>query len=291
MRVLFALSFLACLDAPASAQIVNPADKQRPPTQGAELTDPQSLPPTVVRGLRVSDFSEEDRIGPYQQPEWTAYRRFPSTRIYVKPPGRFGFEYWKRVKIPEHGSTQIETQYEFEIGLPGRFQVDMYLVHNQDGNEGNAEVNGQKLEFRWALADWDEIWGNPTLYFEVVNNDDEPDVLEYKLLFGGEMSPGWHWGSNLVLEHQTGAELENEYELTLGVSRTMRDAKWSLGAEMKAAVTDTHEDRGDYEESLEIGPSLQYRPFPNVHLDVAPLIGIGSNSRDADLFFVLGYDF
>ena len=59
---------------------------------------------------------------------------------------------------------------------------------------------------------------------------------------------------------------------------------------MKAALVDTHADRGDYEKSLEIGPSLRYRPLPQMHIDFAPLIGIGADSRAADLFLVVGWE-
>lgn len=285
-------ALISALCSPASAQVVNPADKQKSEQElELERLRQGEIPPTVVTAQRVSEYREEDRIGPYGQPSWTAYRRFPTTRVYVRPPGSFGFEYWSRPKLPRHGPAEIQTQYEFEVGLPGRFQVDMYLVNNQTGNEGESSVNEQKLELRYALADWDEIPFNPTLYVELVNKDQAPDVLEYKLLLGGELKPSWHWGANLVLEHETGGELTNEYELTLGLSHTMEDEKWSLGGELKGSLTDTHADRGDYEQELKIGPSLQYRPFPNVHMDFAPLIGIGPDSPDAEIFFVLGYDF
>ena len=90
-----AVSGIAVLVLPAAAQIVNPADKQK---------GQQPLPEeTVVTGQAVSDLREEDRIGPYGQPEWTTHRRFAFTRIYVRPPGTFGFEYWLRPTIPRDG--------------------------------------------------------------------------------------------------------------------------------------------------------------------------------------------
>lgn len=291
-RAVATAAWLVSLTTIAAAQIVNPADKQQPPpTTPPEFTDTREFPPTVVTGRRVSDLREEDRIGPYDQPEWTAHRRFPTTRVYVRPPGSFGFEYWSRPKIPRHGPAEIQTQYEFEVGLPYRFQIDMYMVHNQTGNEGEADFNEQKFEVRYALADWGVLPLNPTLYVEIDNKDQEPDVIEYKLLFGDEFASSWHWGSNLVLEHETGGELTNEYELTFGVSKTLVDEKWSAGGELKASLADTHDDRGNYEEELKIGPSVQYRPRPNIHMDFAPLIGIGHDSPDAEIFFVLGYDF
>ncbi|MBI3725266.1 hypothetical protein HY251_15145, partial [bacterium] len=123
---------------PLFAQVVNPADKAKPPAQEPVLTPDDQVSTTTVTAKRVSEYSEEDLIGPYGQPKWTAIRRFPTTRVYVRPPGTFEFEYWKRLDFPRHGSTETITQYEFEIGLPGRFQVDMYINSNQTGNGGEG---------------------------------------------------------------------------------------------------------------------------------------------------------
>jgi len=211
--------------------------------------------------------------------------------VYVVPAGQLELEHWTRVKVPEEGQSTVETQYEVELGLPHRFQVDLYYVTEKTGSEGDLDISEQKYELRYALADWGRIWMNPTLYLEYVSRNAEADKVEYKLLLGDELGQGWHFGSNLVLEHELDGAGENEYELTMGLARTVIDEKLSLGAEMKAALVDVHADRGEYEESLEIGPSLQYRPIPQMHIDFAPLIGIGSDSRAADIFLVLGWEF
>lgn len=281
---------LIALAIPSLAQVTNPADDAAKRSH-EELALGQDVTTTTVVGRQVSQYREEDRIGTYDQPRWTARRLFPSTRVYVRPEGSVGFEYWTRVKVPrDEGKTSVETQYEVEFGLPHRFQIDLYAVTEKAGSEGELNYSEQKAEVRYALADWGQIWMNPTLYFEYVARDSQADKLEYKLLLGDELAPGWHFGSNLVFEHETGGELENEYELTLGLSRVIIDEKLSLGAEMKAAATDVHEDRGDYEKSLEIGPSLRWLPTDRVHVDFAPLVGIGGESRAADIFLVVGLD-
>lgn len=271
----------------AHAQIVNPADKQRAPEP---LPDMGS---TVVTGERVqvSEFREEDLVGPYRQPEWTKFRRFTTTRVYVQPPGHVGVEWWMRPTLPRHGPAEIQNQYEIEFGLPGRLQLDLYLVRNQEGNDGPAAVDEQKIELRWALADWDEIAWNPTFYFELANKDSEADSIEAKVLLGDEIAPGWHCGVNFVYEHQMGDELENVYEVTCGVSHTLEDQQLSLGGELKASLANTHADRGDFSEELLLGPSLQYRPTARMHIDVATLVGIGADSPDAQGFLVVGYEF
>ncbi|HTF89021.1 MAG TPA: hypothetical protein VK843_11475 [Planctomycetota bacterium] len=282
----------------ALAQIINPADKQRPPSgepqtlQGAEPhLRSWELPPTVIEANRLSQLREEDRIGSYGQPRWTAARRFPTARIYVIPEGVVEFEYWTRVKTPRHGPSTVETQYEVEFGLPNRFQLDLYWVEEKTGSEGALDISEQKVEVRYAFADWGEIWGNPTLYEEYVSVSGGADVIESKLLLGDELAEGWHWGTNLVWERQIGEDLTNVFELTGGVSHTLQDEKLSLGFEAKIEFENTHADRDEYEKTLEIGPSLQWRPLPAMHVDIAPLIGIGHDSRESDIYFVLGWEF
>jgi hypothetical protein len=282
-RVASGLAFLALA---AAAQIANPADTQKPPQPPGQLPEE-----TVVSARSVSDLHEEDRIGPYGQPEWTAHRRFPFTRVYVRPPGTFSFEYWMRPTIPRHGGkTDVRTQYEFEVGLPGRFQLDLYLNQNKTGGEG-AMSDENAFELRYALADWGKLWGNPTLYGEYVSRDAEVDVFEWKLLFGDELGSSWHWGTNLYLERELGGTGENDYGFTAGLSKTLDDQRLSLGGELKIEYIDTSATRGDYEKVFLLGPSLQYRPTTHVHMDFAPLLGLGGDSPAMQALFVVGYEF
>ena len=292
-RLVAALVVPCLLAAHARGQAVNPATKAQEPVDQEQVYVPThswEVPATIVTGKPLSQFVEEDPIGPYGQPRWTARRLFPTTRIYVIPPGQMEFEFWTRVKTPREGPSTVEHQFEVEFGLPHRFQLDLYAVTEKTGSQGELDLTEEKFEIRYALADWGELWLNPTAYFEYVERNAESDKIEAKLLLGEEIAEGWHFGSNLVYEHELGGELENEYELTLGVARTIIDQRFSLGAEVKAALVDTHADRGDFAQELEIGPSLQYRPLPHMHIDFAPLIGIGHDSRAADLFLVVGWE-
>lgn len=293
-RVVRIALLLALLGPPVAAQIVNPADAQKGAQQAADddaaAQETPLEPATVVTGSRDGLMREEDLVGPYRQPRWTTRRLFPTTRVYVVPPGQMEFEHWTRVKVPEQGSSTVETQYEFEIGLPNRFQLDLYAVTEQTGSDGDKEWSEQKYELRYALADWGELWMNPTTYFEYVSRGGAADKLEAKLLLGDEVAPGWHFGTNLVYEHEIGDALESEYGLTVGIARTIVDEKLSLGAEIKAALVDEHGSRGHYEKELEIGPTLRWQPVPHMHVDFAPLVGIGDDSRAADVYLVLGWE-
>src|SRR6185369_13726574 len=142
---------------------------------------------------------------------------FTSTRVYVIPEGKVEFEYWYRPTF-DGDTRETRTLYELEIGLPHRFQLDLYLRSDQENNESFEWAH--QIEVRYALADWGKIWGNPTLYLEYINHEDGPDQIEPKLLLGGEIAPRWHWGVNVQAEMEMGGDREYEYEINGGVSYT-----------------------------------------------------------------------
>src|SRR5882724_10990375 len=55
-----------------------------------EYTQPVAMPPVTVTA--TNELAEETPLGPNRQPEWTARRRFATTRIYVQPPWQFEAE-------------------------------------------------------------------------------------------------------------------------------------------------------------------------------------------------------
>jgi hypothetical protein len=279
---------------PLLMQVSNPADAQRrPSTQPQPQTERLrsfELPAVTVVGEKESALREEDRIGSYGQPRWTATRRFPSTRVYVVPEGKIEFEYWLRPTFNKDGSTETRTLYEVEIGLPHRFQLDLYLRTDQDGDDGEMLL-GEQIEVRWALADWGKIWGNPTFYFEYVMLEQRPDKIEPKLLLGGEIAPRWHWGANLVAEIELDGEEEHEYQITGGVSYTVIDEKFSVGGETQFFFTDVAGNRGDFDTSILLGPSFQFRPLPQMTINFTPMAGLTSDSPDGRIYLNIGWEF
>jgi hypothetical protein len=278
--------------------VVNPAD-QAVPQESPNIPNPATrthtweLPPVTVYGY--APLSDDDRIGAYAQPRWTAHRVFGETRVYVIPKGTVEFEYWLKPEMERDGApTNFTHQYEVEFGLPYRFQLDLYAVSNQTGAAGPMQFDEQKVELRWAWADWNKIPGNPAFYLEWNPRNNLPPHVEGKLLLGGQIASGWHWGSNLVFEHEAGGLQENSREWTAGISHTVLDTKFSLGLETKLALVnqkDSKGNRGAAEKQFGIGPSLQIRPLKPMHLDFAALIGATNSAPRAGMFVVLGWEF
>jgi hypothetical protein len=251
----------------------------------------------VVAGV----MKEEYLVGPYKQAEWTQHRRFGTTRIYIQqPPGAVEFEQWLEIRIPKQGgkNTEIRMREELEFGLGGRFQLDVYLhtIYEIDRKkvENTLDWRGISYELRWALADWNEIWGNPTLYFEYFMPNGAADTVEGKILFGGEIAPRWHWGFNIVYERELAIQSERTEEIkgTLGLSYSLIDTKLGVGLSMEASYEAEYEG-GVAGRSREVlaGPSFQYRPIPKAHLNFEPMWGLTGESKRAKIFIIFGWDF
>jgi hypothetical protein len=302
------LALTALLAPPARAQVVNegtaaesnaremkppPPQQQQPQAKPTRLTSYDQPPvdnpdsPAPVGGL-----SEEDRIGDYGQPRWTAVRRFVETRVYVLPPGYFDLEWWLIPTVPRHGGkTETEMQFEGEMGLGHRLQLDLYMVLSNTGRDGNFTVTGGKIEGRWAFADWGKLPGNPTVYAEYEMQSGGPDLCEFKLLLGDEITSRWHWGTNLVWERELSGDLTNDFEVNGGLSYAILDSQFSAGIESKNTFTNAHGSRGHFDENIFLGPSVQWRPVLASHIDIAPLVGLTEKTPALQLFIVAGWEF
>lgn len=248
----------------------------------------QRLPEMTVEGA----MQESAPVGPYNQPEWTTARRFPTTRVYVQqPPWGMAVEQWWRSRWYRDGTDKQQFQEEFEIGLPHRFQFDIYENWLKD-RQGRVRHDNVALELRWALADWGKILLNPTLYGEwKFSSAGNPDVYELKLLLGEEITPRWHWGLNFIYEQEVGGGRATELAVSQAISYTLLDGKLSLGAEVKFVHETEIGSRGNPEIIVELGPSLQWRPTAHTHLDIVPLFGVTGHSPHVESFIVFGFDF
>lgn len=241
----------------------------------------------VSTAPRVS--SESDAVGPYRQPEWTTRRRFARTRIYVLPEGQWEFEQWYRGTYDKGEAPGHKWQTEIGVGLPGRFQFDLYATgEHEDG--GPTKSIGLQPELRWAPADWGVIPLNPTLYLEYKWNHHANDVAEGKILLGEELSPCTHWGMNLSVEQELGGAKTQELAMMQAVSWTVVDRKFSIGLEFEVDRVTEHGARDNPEWEYYAGPSFQWRPTDETHLDIVPLRG-WHDGHDWRLFVVFGIDF
>jgi len=68
-----------------------------------------------------------------------------------------------------------------------------------------------------------------------------------------------------------------------------------VGIETQLALVNTIDEatrvRGAFEKEFLIGPSIQFRPLPQLHIDIAPLFGVTPDSSRAKTFVVVGWEF
>jgi hypothetical protein len=258
-------------------------------TQPAEVTNPPTrMPEVTVTGEQP--LTEEIPLGDNQQPEWTARRRFATTRVYVQPPWQVESETgWQADYERSHRGppSHLLTQ-EFELGLPYRFQVD--YEYAETINAGVWRYASSSVELRWAFAEWGKIPLNPTVKAEWKMNNSAADAYEFSLALGEEIVPRWHWGANLFYEQQIGDDREREYAAAQAVSYTVVDEELGIGVEMKLKDETDTLDRHSHLEFL-VGPSVQWRPTPRTHLDVVSLFGATGPSSRVETFVFFGIDF
>ncbi|NMB75303.1 MAG: hypothetical protein GYA21_09250 [Myxococcales bacterium] len=249
----------------------------------------------TVLGQRI--VRESEIVGSYNQPFWTASRRFPTTRVYVMPAGSVTFEYWVRADglLRSGDRARFRNQYELEFGLGHRLQLDLYLETRQSSGYEPIAIKKEKIELRWAFADWGVIPGNPTLYLEWVRASDDPQAIEAKILLGDAISPRLFWGFNLVYERELGGESTGEYAASFGVAYALVDGVVSVGLEGVVELVDVSGSRFDFvEKNFLVGPSLLVRPISGVHIDILAMAGAAIEDETEPayrVFFILGKHF
>src|SRR3954468_9479510 len=97
-------------------------------------------------------------------PDFSRSRFSNLTNAYVLPPGAVyvGLIYQGdslKFNRPDHMLTQ-----EVEIGLPNRFGIA--FENSIENHRGTTQERSFSIEGRYALADWNKIPANPTLFVE-----------------------------------------------------------------------------------------------------------------------------
>ena len=238
--------------------------------------------------------SDQQLVGAYGQPMWTTQRPWGTTRAYVLPAGVWQVEQWVRPTWNEGEPTEYRFLEEIAIGLPGRFQVDLYERWNIEGENHEANHEGVQVEGRWAFADWGDIPLNPTIYAEWIERggpQEKPNKYEFKFLMADNLLENLYYGSNLILEQETSGERETELGWSHALSTTLIDRVLLGGFECLVKGTTVEGSRSDQDVSFQIGPSLQLRPTDRTFVDVVGLFGTTGESDDVQMFVIFGYQF
>ena len=262
----------------------------------AETPHPDA--PATLEGVTVTGHpvpGENKMMGSYQQPEWTARRRFVLTPVYVQPDGQAEVELGFETAHAADGTRTRLFNQEIELGLPWRFQINLENTYQNfregEPGEGPWHHDGAAVNVRYALADWGKFPLNPAVAVGWKFNSGAADAAEFQLLLGDELSPRWHWGANLFLEQQTGGDRYREQAVSAGLSYSLVNEKLNLGAEMKYGEESAQGTNSYRRRPLTLGPSVQWRPVDQIHLDLVPMWGLNQGAAKWEVFLFFGFEF
>src|SRR5437588_4382608 len=235
-------------------------------------------------------------------------RSAPLTTAYVLPPWTWYFgEIYEgdafRHGFPDHTFTQ-----EVEMGLPYRFGVAAEAqLERFNGGGGFQTVS---LEGRYALADWNKIPLNPTLFAEYKfgtgtirheegpppppGEEDEsgppqrPDAYELRLLLAQEFADRFEWALNGFFEKENTGDRGREWGFaqSLVTPIILPREQLKFGVEMEYKNFTVKDTRGDPQHTFVIGPTAAFRTSKNTRFDVSTLFGCTDDAPAVQVFAV-----
>lgn len=249
----------------------------------------------------------------YGAPPGFSRSRFSNlTNAYVLPPWAVyaGIIYQGdalRFNRPDHMFTE-----EVEVGLPYRFGIA--IENSIEAFRGNVQDRSFSIEARYALADWNKIPLNPTIFAEwkfgigdilhdegppeplgkgeaqafINEHNPLPDAYEVRLLLSQDFFEKVEWALNGFFEQEVTGDRGREY----GFAQSAMMPILLPGERLKAGVEmqfTTFTDKGIRDMPsyrFIIGPTIAWKPTRNTRLDVSPLFGATDDSPRASVFVV-----
>jgi hypothetical protein len=247
-------------------------------------------------------------------PDFSRSRFSNLTQAYVLPPGAVfaGLIYQGdslKFNRPDHMLTQ-----EVEIGLPNRFGIA--FENSVENHRGTTQERTFSIEGRYALADWNKIPLNPTLFVEykfgvgdILHDEGPPeevpkgegrafleehlplpDSVEVRLLLAQDFSNKVEWAANIFCEQEIGGDRGREigFSQSLMFPVLLPNERLKVGAEMQyISFTDAGlREEGTKSARVVIGPTVAWKPSRSTRLDVSPLFGVTDDAPHASVFVV-----
>ena len=260
--------------------------------------------------------SGEEVPSAYGAPPGFSRSRFSNlTQAYVLPPWAFFFGEIFEGQGFRHGPPDYLFTQEIEMGLPYRFGVAGEAKFERFNGGGGAET--VSLEARWALADWNKIPLNPTLFAEykfgvgTIRHEEGPppppgeegeeeggppkvpDAYEFRLLLAQDFGERFEWAMNWFFEKENTGDRGREWGFSQSVMTPvlLPNERLKVGVEMEYKNFTVKDTRGDLMNSFVIGPTIAWKPTPQTRLDISPLFGCTDDSPVADVFVAFSWLF
>ena len=275
--------------------------------------------PVVVTASAVPGAYEEVPSAYGAPPAFSRSRFSNTTQAYVLPPWAFFFGQLYEGQAFDDGPPDHLFTQEIEMGLPYRFGVAAEAQFERFNGGGGAR--SVSLEARWALADWNKIPLNPTLFAEYkfgvgtirheevpppmgeAGGEEEeeeeggppkvPDAYEFRLLLAQDFGEHVEWAMNWFFEKENTGDRGREWGFSQSamVPILLPNEHLKVGVEMQYKNLTVKDTRGDPLNIFVIGPSLAWKPSAHTRLDVSPLFGVTNDAPVADVFVAFSWLF
>jgi hypothetical protein len=256
----------------------------------------------------------DDVTSAYGAPGGFSRARFsPTTSAYVLPPWTFYFGTIYEGDAFRHGPPDHLFTQEVEMGLPHRFGLAAETeLERFNGGGGFQTVS---LEGRYALADWNKIPLNPTLFAEykfgvgTIRHEEGPppppgeeeeeesgppkvpDAYEFRLLLAEDFGERVEWAMNWFFEKENTGDRGREWGFAQSATMPvlLPHEQLKVGVEMEYKNFTVKDTRGDPMHSFVIGPTAAFRPSKNTRFDVSTLFGCTADAPAVQVFAVFSF--
>jgi hypothetical protein len=275
--------------------------------------------PVVVTAQGPVLLPDQEVPSAYGAPPQFSRSRFSNVvNAYVLPPWAFFFGELFEGQGFRHGPPDYLFTQEIEMGLPYRFNVAAETQFERFNGGGGAQT--VSLEARWALADWNKIPLNPTIFAEYkfgvgtirheevqppmgAGGEEEeeeeggppkvPDAYEVRLLLAQDFGEHVEWAMNWFFEKENTGDRGREWGFSQAIMTpiVLPNERLKIGIEMEYKNTTVKDTRGDPLHSFTIGPTLAWKPTTQTRLDISPLFGCTAGAPVADVFVAFSWLF
>jgi len=251
----------------------------------------------------------------YGAPPGLSRSRFSNTvNAYVLPPWSFFFGELYEGQGFRHGPPDHLFTQEIEMGLPYRFNVAAEAGFERFNGGGGVQT--VSLEARWALADWNKIPLNPTVFAEykfgvgTIRHEEVPpppgggeeeesgppkvpDAYEVRLLLAQDFFERVEWAMNWFFEKENTGDRGREWGFSQAAMMPvlLPNERLKVGIEMEYRNLTVKDTRGDPLHSFTIGPTVAWKPTAQTRLDISPLFGCTAGAPVADVFVAFSWLF
>jgi hypothetical protein len=265
--------------------------------------------------------SGEEIPSAYGAPPGISRTRFsPLLTAYVLPPWTFFFGEIYEGNAFRHGPPLHLFTQEVEMGLPYRFGIAAEASFERFNGGGGPST--ASIEARYALADWNKIPLNPTIFAEYKfgtgpirreevkppgeeSGEEEeeeeeeggpperPDAYEFRLLLAQDFGERLEWAMNWFFEQEVQGDRGREWGFAQSaVTPVLLPAeRLKVGVEMQYKNFTIAATRDDPVHSFVIGPTAAWKPSRSTRIDVSPLFGCTDDSPRVQVFAAFSWLF